>query len=239
MFSAQAIAAIPARPVGGVPCRQLARSSSSLDVPVDSGGSGGCVGSGHRRSGDRLPSRNAELTGLHLFESSLAFLAVEHVFRYATESGTRDAFHTPFFPGYFDSVQNLHGWADGDPFLVNYVGHPMQGAVAGFIWQHNDRAYRTVEFGKNSRYWKGKLRGAGFLLRLQSCNSRSARSARPRSGTFRACYPAARVCGPGHHAVSRHGMDARRGLSLIATSYRFVESRVEQSLRSFARPRWT
>ena len=97
-----------------------------------------------------------------MFEGSLAFLTVEHTFRILTEQGTRDAFHTPFFPGYFDSVESLHGWADGDPFLVNYVGHPMQGAVSGFIWQHNDRAYRTVEFGANSRYWKSKLRSAGF-----------------------------------------------------------------------------
>ncbi len=108
------------------------------------------------------PKQERGIAWSHLFESSLMFLSVEHVFRYATEQGTRDAFDTPFWPGYFDSVENLHGWADGDPFLVNYVGHPMQGAVAGFIWQHNDRAYRTVEFGKNRRYWKGKLRGAAF-----------------------------------------------------------------------------
>ena len=98
----------------------------------------------------------------HLAMGSLAFLTVEHGFRIATEQGTRDAFDTPFFPGYLKSVGNLHGWADGDPFLVNYVGHPMQGAVAGFIWQHNDRAFRDVEFGKNRRYWKGKLRAAAF-----------------------------------------------------------------------------
>ncbi len=98
----------------------------------------------------------------HLAEGSLSFLTVEHVFRYATEWGTRDAFDTPFWPGYLAAVGNLHGWADGDAFLVNYVGHPMQGAVAGFIWQHNDRAYRDVVFGENSRYWKAKLRGAAF-----------------------------------------------------------------------------
>ncbi len=108
------------------------------------------------------PQSERGIAWSHLLESSLLFLTIEHVFRYTTESGTRDAFHTAFWPGYFDSVQSLHGWADGDPFLVNYVGHPMQGAVAGFMWQHNDRAYRTVEFGKNSRYWKGKLRGAAF-----------------------------------------------------------------------------
>ncbi len=108
------------------------------------------------------PKKEHGINWAGVFGGSLAFLTVEHAFRIATEQGTQDAFHTPFFPGYFDSVQSLHGWADGDPFLVNYVGHPMQGAVSGFIWQHNDRAYRTVEFGANSRYWKSKLRSAAF-----------------------------------------------------------------------------
>ena len=98
----------------------------------------------------------------HLIGSSLAFLAVSHSYRYATESTTRRSIHQSFFPYYGNSVANLHGWDDGDPFLVNYVGHPMEGAVAGFIWEHNDRAYRTIEFGRNRRYWKGRLRGMAF-----------------------------------------------------------------------------
>jgi hypothetical protein len=93
---------------------------------------------------------------------SAVFLTVAHAFRYATEGTTRRQFHEPFFPSYFASVSNLHGWADGDPFMVNYVGHPMQGAVTNFMWQHNDRAYRTIEFGRNRRYWKGRLRGMAF-----------------------------------------------------------------------------
>ena len=98
----------------------------------------------------------------HLVASSLAFLTVEHSYRYATESTTRRSFHHAFFPSYAKSVGNLHGWDDGDPFIVNYVGHPMQGAVSGFIWEHNDLAYRTVEFGRNRPYWKEKLRGMAF-----------------------------------------------------------------------------
>jgi hypothetical protein len=78
-----------------------------------------------------------------------------------TEEGTRHT-HRPFFQGYVDSVGNLHGWADGDPFIVNYVGHPMQGAVSGFIWIQNDRRYRDVEFGKNRDYWKSRLRAGAF-----------------------------------------------------------------------------
>ena len=98
----------------------------------------------------------------HLFLQSVTFLSVENAFRCSKEQGTRDAFSTPFFRGYLNSIENLHGWNDGDPFYVNYVGHTMQGAVSGYIWTHNDRAYRDIEFGKNRKYWRGKLRGAAY-----------------------------------------------------------------------------
>ncbi len=65
-----------------------------------------------------------------LIGDSMRFLAVEHAFRYFTEQGTRDRIvNAPFFAGYLGSVGSLHGWSDGDPFYVNYIGHPMQGAV--------------------------------------------------------------------------------------------------------------
>jgi hypothetical protein len=97
-----------------------------------------------------------------LFVSSFNFLALQHAFRCLKEQGTRDGFGGSFVGGYGAALGNMHGWSDGDPFLVNYVGHPMEGAVAAFIWQHNDRAYSDVVFGKSARYWKGKLRGAAF-----------------------------------------------------------------------------
>jgi len=124
----------------------------------------------------------------HLFLSSFRFLAIEHAFRCATEQGTRDGFSGPFFGDYWSSVGNLHGWADGDPFLVNYVGHPMQGAVSGLIWQHNDRAYRDVVFGKNARYWKAKLRGAGFAY-LYSVQFEIGPLSEASLGNIQASYP--------------------------------------------------
>jgi hypothetical protein len=93
---------------------------------------------------------------------SLLFMGVENAFRYTTEDGTRETVSGPFTQGYWKAVENLHGWSDGDPFYVNYVGHPMQGAVSGYLWTHNDRAYRNIQFGQNRRYWKGKLRGAAY-----------------------------------------------------------------------------
>jgi hypothetical protein len=98
-----------------------------------------------------------------VFKQAFGFLLLEEGFRYATEEGSRHT-HLPFFGGYADSVSNLHGWADGDPFLVNYVGHPMQGAVSGFIWIQNDLRYRDVEIGRNPDYWKGRLRAAAFAF---------------------------------------------------------------------------
>jgi hypothetical protein len=96
-----------------------------------------------------------------VLNDSLRFLAVEHGFRLLTEPGTRDGMNQ--VPrGYLNSVGNLHGWSDGDEFYVNYVGHPMQGSVAGFIWTQNDPKYWDVEFGRNRRYWKSRMRAAAF-----------------------------------------------------------------------------
>ena len=70
--------------------------------------------------------------------------------------------HRSFIDDYMDSLNSLHGWSDGDPFYVDYVGHPMQGAVADFLFVQNDRKYCAVEFGKNRSYWKGRLRAVAF-----------------------------------------------------------------------------
>jgi hypothetical protein len=97
-----------------------------------------------------------------LMSASTRFLGVMHAFRLVTEPGTRSGLKGSFFGNYARSLENLHGWGDGDEFYVNYVGHPMQGSVASFLWIQNDRAYRTAEFGNGPRYWKSRLRAAAF-----------------------------------------------------------------------------
>lgn len=97
-----------------------------------------------------------------LTRESMLFLGVQHGFRLMTEPGTRNGMKGPFFRGWYNSLANLHGWADGDQFYVNYVGHPMQGSVSGFIWVQNDPKYRNAEFGKNAHYWKSRMRATAF-----------------------------------------------------------------------------
>jgi hypothetical protein len=90
------------------------------------------------------------------------FVGIQHGFRIATEDATRAEMSGPFFRDWFKSVRNIRGWDDGDPFIVNYVGHPMMGAVTGFIQVQNDPRYKRSTFGRNSHYWKSRLRALAF-----------------------------------------------------------------------------
>jgi hypothetical protein len=49
-----------------------------------------------------------------------------------------------------------HQWSDGDGKLMNYVGHPGEGAAAGFIWLSHSRSGRQP-FSMTRSYWKTRL----------------------------------------------------------------------------------
>jgi hypothetical protein len=102
-----------------------------------------------------------EIQWRKLARDAFRFLAIMHGFRWATEAPTR-AGGAGINGPYLRAVENLHGWADGDPFYVNYVGHPLQGAIAGRLFLLNDARYNRTEFGQNREYWKGKLRATAF-----------------------------------------------------------------------------
>jgi hypothetical protein len=49
-------------------------------------------------------------------------------------------------------VSKLGGWADGGRFFTNYISHPMEDSVAGFIQIQNDPQGHRQEFGKSKQY---------------------------------------------------------------------------------------
>jgi len=115
------------------------------------------------QSAEPVPDPNLSVDWKSLFWQSSVSLGLMHGFRLATEQGTRDELKGPFFGDWFRAVGNMHGWNDGDEFYVNYIGHPMEGAVTGFIFVQNDRKYRRVEFGwHDPNYWRSRLRAMGF-----------------------------------------------------------------------------
>jgi hypothetical protein len=92
---------------------------------------------------------------------SLEFLAIEHGDR-LLQHVTRMQLRGPFFRDWGNSVRNIRGWGDGDPIITNYIAHPMQGAVSGYIQIQNDPRDQTVEFGRSKKYWFSRLKALAW-----------------------------------------------------------------------------
>ncbi len=107
-----------------------------------------------------VPARGVNWSGV-LLQSAL-FLSVEQGYRLGTQPGTREALKGKFFDDWFKSVKATKGWGDGDDFLTNYIGHPMEGSVAGFIFVQNDPRGRNQIFNWNSWYWKSRLKSMAW-----------------------------------------------------------------------------
>jgi hypothetical protein len=114
----------------------------------------------------KVPSYEAESAAIQwrsLINDSFTYLGVMRSFRVATERGTREGLHNSILGGYLKSPGcNARLVGDGDTDYENYLGHPMQGAVSGYLWIHNDPRYRAVQFGANRDYWMSRLRPYGF-----------------------------------------------------------------------------
>jgi hypothetical protein len=102
---------------------------------------------------------------------SFAFLVVSHAFRLANDGGARYLLlHRPFWHDYWASANNfdMSRWGDGDSFLVNYIGHPMEGAVAGDIFLNNDPQGRSARFGKSKAYWYSRLKAMAWATGFEA-----------------------------------------------------------------------
>jgi hypothetical protein len=92
------------------------------------------------------------------------FLAAQHSFRFATQEETRGNLRGPFFRDYFRSINGFQGWDDGDSWLANFVGHPMQGAVYGYTYlqNHTREKYLPVDF-KSGDYWRSRMKAMAWM----------------------------------------------------------------------------
>jgi len=94
-------------------------------------------------------------------KQSLLFLGVQHGYA-MTQAKTRRELKGPFFKDYFRSVSKLSGWADGGRFFTNYISHPMEGSIAGFIQIQNDPKGRKQAFSKTRGYWTSRLKAMAW-----------------------------------------------------------------------------
>ena len=96
---------------------------------------------------------------------SVEFLLFEHAFRLADDPYLRYLlFHKPFWHDYLVSAGqfDMSRWGDGDNFLVNYIGHPMQGGVTGNIYIQNDPKARALKFGRSKQYWQSRMKAMAW-----------------------------------------------------------------------------
>ena len=89
---------------------------------------------------------------------SYRLLLMEHGWRLIFQEKTRRELGGPFFKDYWRSIQGIRGWGDGDSWLTNYVGHSMQGAVAGYIHIYNNPTGWPLEFNSSEPYWNSRLK---------------------------------------------------------------------------------
>jgi hypothetical protein len=94
-------------------------------------------------------------------QQSAQFLFIQHMMNLPTYNGTLKG---PFFKDWLDSVKHYRfsRFQDDDPFIVNYIGHPMMGAVVSRIYIQNDPRGRTANIGWNKRYWKSRGKALAF-----------------------------------------------------------------------------
>ena len=94
---------------------------------------------------------------------SANFLAIQQGVMFASDEWTRYQFtRGKWFKTYMKAVRGNDHWNDGDPLMDNYLGHPIQGALTGFIQIQNDPAGRHLQFENTRAYWKSRLKALAW-----------------------------------------------------------------------------
>jgi hypothetical protein len=98
---------------------------------------------------------------LGAFGDSLKLLMIEHAWRVAFQEKTRAELGGKFWLDYHRSVRMPRQWGDTDAGWVNYLGHPIHGAAAGYIWLDRDPS-APYQISMTRRYWTSRARAMAF-----------------------------------------------------------------------------
>jgi hypothetical protein len=107
---------------------------------------------------------------LGAFGDSVKLLLIEHTIRIAAQEKTRHELGRPFWSDYRSSLRVPRQWEDSDAWWVNYIGHPIHGASAGYIWLDHD-SNAPYEISLSRRYWATRAQAAAWISasRVRAC----------------------------------------------------------------------
>ena len=145
---------------GSAPVRAPARAGSgrpARDAEVSRASGAG----GPRTAPDNVPDAGTRFRWRAAVEQSLLFLAVQQGYA-LTQPKTRRDLHGPFFRDYVRSVRSLRGWADGGRFFTNYVAHPMEGSLLGFVQVQNDPRGAGLKLSGSGDYWRSRMKALAW-----------------------------------------------------------------------------
>ncbi|HSE20371.1 MAG TPA: hypothetical protein VLB68_01900 [Pyrinomonadaceae bacterium] len=112
------------------------------------------------QAGEKLAA-DQSFRWLTAIKQSLLFLGVQHGYA-LTQPKTRRDLKGPFFKDYVRSVKSLHGWEDGGRFFTNYIAHPMEGSLLGFIQIQNDPKGMNLSYANSNAYWRSRLKALAW-----------------------------------------------------------------------------
>lgn len=101
---------------------------------------------------------------------SLKIVLIEHGIRVGFQEKTRRELRGPFFGDYARSIRVPRQWEDTDSWWVNYIGHPIHGAAAGYVWLDHDPG-APADISMSRPYLMSRARAlawaAGYSLQFE------------------------------------------------------------------------
>jgi hypothetical protein len=97
---------------------------------------------------------------------ALESTAIENTGNIALDTETReDLASRPFWATYFKCVHQFRyrQWRDDDDFMVDYIGHGMQGAEVASSFEQHDPTGRGLVYVNNGNYWRSRLKAMAWI----------------------------------------------------------------------------
>lgn len=114
---------------------------------------------------DFTHARSCRVHWHQLLFSTAAFNALQNTGNIYTGYWYRwETTHGKWFDRWIDSAAGWRWnvWNDQNPFLDDYIAHPLMGSITNYLWIQNDPKGMTVELGNTPEYWNSRMRAFVF-----------------------------------------------------------------------------